>query len=127
MTRSFFVVAMLGAFALSGLSLAGQTPGPGEPPYRNARLPVEQRVRDLLGRMTAAEKARMLSGAGWMESQPNRAPGHPRDQDGRRPNGCTQLGRLLGGHERRGGAFPPSHRVSRRHRNGVDLGRRPGS
>ena len=36
MTRSFFVVAMLGAFALSGLSLAGQTPGPGELPYRNA-------------------------------------------------------------------------------------------
>ena len=70
MTRSFFVVAMLGAFALSGLSLAGQNPGMGEPRYRNARLPVEQRVGDLLGRLTAAEKARMLSGAGWMESQP---------------------------------------------------------
>jgi beta-glucosidase len=29
---------------------------------------VEQRVADLLGRMTLAEKARMVSGAGWMES-----------------------------------------------------------
>ena len=77
MTRSFFLVAVLGAFALSGLGLAAQVPGPGEPPYRNARLPVDERVRDLLGRMTAAEKARMLSGASWMQSQPNERLGIP--------------------------------------------------
>jgi beta-glucosidase len=34
-------------------------------------MPVEQRVEDLLHRMTPLEKAEMLSGAGWMESQPN--------------------------------------------------------
>lgn len=39
-------------------------------PYRNAALPVEQRVADLLGRMTLQEKAAMLSGSGWMESAP---------------------------------------------------------
>jgi len=37
-------------------------------PYKDAKLPVEQRVKDLLGRMTIEEKASMLSGAGWMES-----------------------------------------------------------
>src|SRR5512133_2739541 len=31
---------------------------------------VEQRVQALLGRMTKAEKARMLAGSGWMESSP---------------------------------------------------------
>ena len=77
--------------------------------------------------MTAAEKARMLSGAGWMESQPIERLGIPAIKMADGPTGCTQLGRLLGGHERRGGAIPPSHRVSRGHRNGVDLGRRPGS
>jgi beta-glucosidase len=38
------------------------------PPYKNPALPVEQRVGDLLGRMTLEEKASMLTGAGWMES-----------------------------------------------------------
>jgi beta-glucosidase len=37
-------------------------------PYKNSSLPVEQRVSDLLGRMTLEEKASMLTGAGWMES-----------------------------------------------------------
>jgi beta-glucosidase len=36
--------------------------------YKNPKLPVEQRVQDLLGRMTLEEKAGMLSGANWMES-----------------------------------------------------------
>ncbi len=39
-------------------------------PYKNRNLPVEQRVQDLLGRMTMEEKASMLSGAGWMETVP---------------------------------------------------------
>ena len=124
MTRSFFLVAILGAFALSGLGLAAQAPGPGEPPYRNARLPVEQRVGDLLGRMTAAEKARMLAGSGWMESSPTSALAS-RHQDGGRPPGCPQLGRLLRGHERGGDGSGQRHGVSRRHRHGVELGPRP--
>ncbi len=39
-------------------------------PYKNPVLTVDERVKDLLGRMTAEEKAAMLSGSGWMESQP---------------------------------------------------------
>jgi beta-glucosidase len=79
MTRTISTVAILGAaFASYGLSLAAQAPSPAAtPPYRNAGLSVEERVRDLLGRMTAAEKARMLSGAGWMESQPSARLGIP--------------------------------------------------
>ena len=38
--------------------------------YRNTTLPVEERVADLLKRMTLEEKATMLSGSGWMESAP---------------------------------------------------------
>jgi beta-glucosidase len=40
-------------------------------------MPVEQRVEDLLHRMTPEEKAVMLSGAGWMETQPNARLGIP--------------------------------------------------
>lgn len=46
-------------------------------PYKNPKLPVEQRVEDLLRRMTSQEKAEMLSGSGWMESQPNARLGIP--------------------------------------------------
>ena len=41
---------------------------PAAAPYKDPKLPVEQRVRDLLGRMTLEEKISMLSGASWMES-----------------------------------------------------------
>jgi beta-glucosidase len=39
-------------------------------PYKNPGTPVEDRVTDLLGRMTLEEKASMLEGSGWMESMP---------------------------------------------------------
>jgi len=45
-------------------------PAPSNAPYKNASLPVEKRVADLLSRMTLEEKAAMLSGSGWMESAP---------------------------------------------------------
>src|ERR1700704_5532146 len=35
----------------------------GEPPYRNPKLPIEQRIADLLSRMTLQEKAAQLKGA----------------------------------------------------------------
>src|SRR5580704_3013443 len=47
------------------------------PSYKNPRLPVEQRVQDLLGRMTLQEKVAMLSGANWMQSVPNDRLGIP--------------------------------------------------
>ncbi len=47
------------------------------PAYKDPRLSVDRRVEDLLGRMTPAEKARMLAGSGWMESSPNERLGIP--------------------------------------------------
>jgi beta-glucosidase len=66
------------ALALLGIAAGARAPeSPGVPAYKDARVPVEQRVEDLLGRMTAEEKARMLSGSGWMESAPNERLGIP--------------------------------------------------
>jgi beta-glucosidase len=50
-------------------AFAQQAP-PANAPYKNASLPVDKRVADLLRRMTIEEKATMLSGSGWMESAP---------------------------------------------------------
>src|ERR1035438_7256675 len=47
------------------------------PPYKNPSLPVEQRVQDLLSRMTLQEKVAMLSGADWMQSVHNQRLGIP--------------------------------------------------
>ncbi len=47
-----------------------QSAVPVDAPYKNSSLPVDQRVADLLKRMTLEEKATMLSGSGWMESAP---------------------------------------------------------
>jgi beta-glucosidase len=46
-------------------------------PYKNLALPVEQRVQDLLARMTLQEKVAMLSGADWMKTVPNDRLGIP--------------------------------------------------
>jgi len=43
---------------------------PDDAPYKNTSLPVDQRVADLLRRMTLEEKATMLAGSAWMESAP---------------------------------------------------------
>jgi beta-glucosidase len=45
-------------------------PVPADARYKNPGVPVEQRVSDLLSRMTIEEKASMLEGSGWMESTP---------------------------------------------------------
>ena len=46
------------------------TPAIADAPYKNTSLGVDQRVADLLHRMTLEEKATMLAGSGWMESAP---------------------------------------------------------
>lgn len=48
----------------------GPPPVPADAPYKNPNLPLQQRVADLLSRMTLEEKASMLAGSGWMESTP---------------------------------------------------------
>lgn len=56
-----------------GLGLAaftGYGVGAGSPlPYQDPRRPVEERVDDLLSRMTVLERDSMLAGQGWMESR----------------------------------------------------------
>lgn len=58
-------------------SIGQNQSGSDIPPYKNPSLPVEQRVQDLLGRMTLQEKVAMLSGADWMQSVPNARLGIP--------------------------------------------------
>ncbi len=74
MRRSLSLVLI---FCAATLGLAQNQSGSEIPPYKNPNLPVEQRVQDLLGRMTLQEKVAMLSGAEWMESVPNRRLGIP--------------------------------------------------
>ena len=64
-----FSLAILVATAFEGSRLTAQT-GSSDAAYKNPSTPIEQRVTDLLGRMTVEEKAAMLSGSGWMESAP---------------------------------------------------------
>ena len=47
------------------------------PPYKNPSFTPDQRVADLLERMTLDEKVAMLAGAGWMETVPNARLGIP--------------------------------------------------
>ncbi len=72
--RAAFVSVFFDILVLLPASLAAQSGSPSavpaDAPYKNASLPVEQRVKDLLGRMTVEEKASMLAGSGWMESMP---------------------------------------------------------
>lgn len=67
---------LLGLLAAS-LSFAQKQNNSDAPPYKDRNLPVEQRVQDLLGRMTLQEKVAMLSGTDWMQSVPNQRLGIP--------------------------------------------------
>ena len=62
---------------VSLLGAAQNQSGSDIPPYKNRSVPVDQRVQDLLGRMTLQEKVAMLSGADWMQSVPNERLGIP--------------------------------------------------
>jgi beta-glucosidase len=71
--RRFFqalTIALLVALAFVPSGTMAQTAASQPAPYKDASLPVEKRVADLLSRMTLSEKATMLSGSGWMESAP---------------------------------------------------------
>jgi beta-xylosidase len=54
-TRALFALTSLFFLCVTGLAQE-------QPPYRNAKLPVEQRVADLLSRMTLEEKVAQLEG-----------------------------------------------------------------
>jgi beta-glucosidase len=70
--RILFALLVAVSFVPRPLPAQTATPAaiPADAPYKNATLPAEQRVSDLLPRMTLEEKATMLSGSGWMESAP---------------------------------------------------------
>ncbi len=71
MTRASLFFAVCSVAAPVGIVVATQAACEGTlPAYKNPQLSVEERVTDLLGRMTVEEKARMLAGSGWMESYP---------------------------------------------------------
>lgn len=55
-----FVAATLLGLGMAGVATAQAKPG-NDVPYRNASLPVEQRVEDLLGRMTLEEKISQIT------------------------------------------------------------------
>jgi beta-glucosidase len=59
-----FALSLSPTFSQSNSSAAP----PSNTPYRNSALPVDERVKDLLSRMTLEEKASMMGGSGWMES-----------------------------------------------------------
>lgn len=61
----------------TAFGIAQNQSGSNLPPYKNPGVPVEQRVQDLLSRMTLQEKVAMLSGADWMQSVPNERLGIP--------------------------------------------------
>lgn len=78
MKRTLLTLALIFAPMATTPHLSAQDPsGNGQAPYKDATRPVEERVADLLGRMTAQEKAAMLAGEGWMESEPNARLGIP--------------------------------------------------
>src|ERR1700738_4213062 len=68
---SAFSTLLLIALALPLESLPQAAPAvPVDAPYKNPQTPLDARVDDLLSRMTLEEKASMLEGSGWMESNP---------------------------------------------------------
>ena len=66
--RPLFVALLLTSSLAPALQPSLDAKSPANAPYKNASLPADQRVADLLSRMTPEEKATMLSGSGWMES-----------------------------------------------------------
>ena len=52
-------------FLISRIIMMGQINAQDTEPYKNSQLPVEQRVNDLLNRMTLQEKVNMLGGTGF--------------------------------------------------------------
>ncbi|MGD0620766.1 MAG: glycoside hydrolase family 3 N-terminal domain-containing protein, partial [Bryobacteraceae bacterium] len=73
--KPFLALNLLAALA-APIMITAQSPDTAAS-YRTPTLPVEERISDLLGRMTLEEKVDMVSGGGWMESKANARLGIP--------------------------------------------------
>jgi beta-glucosidase len=62
------LLALFVIVSLFSIADCAQESAPANASYKNPHLSPEQRLADLLKRMTLEEKATMLSGSGWMES-----------------------------------------------------------
>jgi beta-glucosidase len=112
--RSGWCLLLVGALVLAALLLALRTATPstatadsGAPAYRNASLPVDQRVSDLLSRMSLAEKIGQMGQINVQVLQG--VPDTPWDRGPLNPKlmanvlGTNKIGSILSG----GGAWPP--------------------
>src|SRR5579863_9904853 len=57
-------------FTLTALSLLSSCGNQRAPLYKNAQIPVDRRIDDLLPRMTLEEKIDMVSGGSGMDTRP---------------------------------------------------------
>jgi beta-glucosidase len=106
------VAATLGVAALAAAVFGGKAPPPAQaaepPPYRDASLPVEQRVQDLLSRMTLEEKVGQMGQINAWALMGD--PGTPWDRAPLNPDlmanvlDTNHIGSILSG----GGAWPPA-------------------
>jgi beta-glucosidase len=112
--RSGWLLLMAGVVALAALLLALRSPAPSAaslsteaPAYQNASLPIDERVRDLLSRMTLAEKVGQMGQINVQVLQGD--PSTPWDRGPLNPDlmddvlNKNQIGSILSG----GGAWPP--------------------
>lgn len=76
MFRLFFIFAFLSLVIVSLFSIACSSAPVPPAPYKDKTLPIEQRVEDLLSRMTLEEKIQQLSGTGF-ETRENKRLGIP--------------------------------------------------
>jgi beta-glucosidase len=112
--RSGWLLLVVGAVALAALLFALRTPAPSAaspradvPAYQNASLPTDQRVQDLLSRMSLAEKIGQMGQINVEVLQG--VPDTPWDRGPLNPDllanvlGTNKIGSILSG----GGAWPP--------------------
>ena len=68
-TAPVIALASLVAATLASVALRAEKAPAVPPPYRDAKLAVDARVADLLGRMTPAEKVAQLESVNWFRSR----------------------------------------------------------
>ena len=120
------LLSLVVTLVASLLSVAQSQSGSDVPPYKNPSVPVDQRVQDLLGRMTLQEKVAMLSGADWMQSVPNERLGIPSIKMADGPLGIRSWAGGSAETTEQAASTPASHqhRLSLRRRHGRHVGHR---